>query len=139
MSKVLATEESQEEGKVVSREEPQSKMSTVLPTEQPQDQAAKVLPKEKPTTGKKGLMQILGLKKNKKKGKKDMKSVFPAMPMIEEVASPSMVAEEPIARAEPIINEGPTPKVNETTKADDQVSRFEIVVSFNASKCQWLH
>ena len=124
MSKALTTEELQEEGKVVSSEEPQSQTSTVMPTEEPQNQAGEVLSKGKPTAGKKSLIRMLGLKKNKKKEKQDMKSVFPALPVIEEVASPSMVAKGPITRVEPIINEEPTPEVEETTEADDKVSRF---------------
>jgi hypothetical protein len=133
MRKVMPIEEPQDEGKVMPRQEPQNQMSTVLPTEEPQDQAGRVMPKKEPATGKKGLIRILGFKKKKKKEKEDTKSVIPATPMIEEVASPSTVAEEPITRVGPVIKEEPTPDGEATTKADDKVSRFELVVSSYSS------
>jgi hypothetical protein len=109
----------------MSREEPQNQISKVMPTEEPQDQAGKVMPKDEPATGKKGLVRRFSFKKNKK-GKEDKKIIIPAMPVIEEeeVASPSIVGVETIARVEP------TPDVEATNKADGKVSRFELVLAF---------
>jgi hypothetical protein len=122
-----------------------------MPIEEPQDRAGKEVPNEEPAARKKGLIRILRFKKNKKKEKEKMENVLSAMTVIDEVASPSIEAAEPIARVEPtpsselitnveptpkvqlIIKEEPTPDVEGTTKGDGKVCRSELVLAFHTS------